>query len=143
MALGDETDIVAGQSYAVELMASVTAANNAPSGTAGISVNQLMRYGYLPEFLRVAVKSTAGSGTMSVTVRVWIRLGALGWIVARPFNASSSAPQTAVAIAETSADSIAYSEVVEISSAADRVYMEVVAIAGTSTAVTGYVLVGR
>lgn len=143
MALGTETDIVQGQSYAVEMLASAIAANNAPTDDAGISINQLAKFGFIPEFLRCAVKSTAGSGTMSVTIRVWMRLGALGWIVARPFNASSAAPQTAVLISETSADSIAYSEVVELSSAADRLYMEIVAIAGTNTAVTGYALVGR
>jgi hypothetical protein len=143
MALGTETDIIAGQSYAVEMMASVIAANNPPSGAAGISVNQLANFGSVPQFLRCAVVSTAGSGTMTVTVRIWMRLGAIGWIVARPFNASSAAPQTAVAISETSADSIAYSEVVELSATCDRLYMEVVAIAGTNTAVTGYALVGR
>ena len=144
MALGTETVIAAGRAYVVELLASAIAANGVPSSAAGISVNQLANFGAVPKPLRCAVKSTAGSGTMTVTILVWIRLGAtIGWIVARPFNASSSAPQTAVAIAETSADSIAYSEVVELTSAADRIYMEVVAIAGTSTAVTGYALVGR
>lgn len=143
MALGTVTQIIEGTSYVVELMASVIAANGAPSGTNGISTELLGRLGRVPTWLRCAVKSTAGSGTMTVTVRIWIRLGDIGWIVAKPFNASSSAPQTAVAIAETSTDAIAYSEVVEIPGAADRVYMEVVAIAGTNTAVTGYALVAH
>ena len=145
MALGDVTTISANEQFAIELMASVTAANNPPSGTVGLGLDEIKsRIGRIPELLRVGVKSTAGSGTMTVTVRVWIRLGAtLGWFVAKPFNASSAAPQTAVAIAETSTDAIAYSEIVELTSAADRIYMEVVAIAGTSTAVTGYVFVGR
>jgi hypothetical protein len=143
MALGTETEIVSGQSYAVEILASATAANGVPTGTAGVSINQLANFGRIPSFLRCAVVSTAGSGTMTVTIRVWMRLGSLGWVVAAPFNAASTAPQAAVAIAETSADSIAYSEVVELSDVADRIYMEIVAIAGTATAVTGYALVAR
>lgn len=144
MALGTTTEIIQNESYAIELMASLTAANGVPTGTAGLAMNVIReKIGTIPEFLRCGVISTAGSGTMTVTIRVWLRLGSIGWFVARPFNASSSAPQTAVAIAETSTDSIAYSEVVEISSAADRIYMECVAIAGTSTACTGYLMIGR
>lgn len=145
MAVGDVTTVVDQTAFVFELMASTTAATVAPTlSTDGLSLNDVRgRIGTVPEFLRCAVKSTAGSGVMTVTVQVWLRLGALGWVVARPFNAASTAPQTPVAIAETSTDSIAYSEVVDIPGSADRIYMQVTAIAGTATAVTGYALASR
>lgn len=141
MALGDITQIIQGTSYKVEILASRTTTNGAPSGaSAGVEIEKLGRLGRVPEFLRVGVVSTAGSGTMTVTLRVWFYDGS-AWSVAKPLAAASTAPQTAVAIAETSADSIAYSEVIDCLGVATRIYMEVVAIAGTSTAVTGYAYV--
>jgi hypothetical protein len=142
MALEALTDTVAGESYVVELLASATAANGIPTGTAGIGVNTLKAYGPVPDKIRVAVKSTAGSGTMTVTLRVWGRAGAT-WYRLKDLNASSAAPHTAVAIPETSADAIQYSEEVTGITGLDRLYLEIVAIAGTLTAVTGYAIVGR
>jgi len=142
MALGTVTDTINGQSFIVELLASATVANGIPSGaSAGIETNLLRVSNKLPDKIRVGVKSTAGSGTMTVTLRVWLRAGAI-WFRAKDLNASSAAPSTAVAIAETSADAIQYSEEVCGISGADRIYLEIVAIAGTSTAVTGYAIVG-
>lgn len=143
MAIGAETDTIIGKSHVVELLASANAANGIPSGaTAGISVNQLEKYLFkVPDKIRVGCVSTAGSGTMTVTLRVWGRAGAL-WFRLKDLNASSAAPSTAVAIAETSADAIQYSEEVSGVSGCDRIYLEIVAIAGTSTAVTGYAIVG-
>jgi hypothetical protein len=138
MALEAKTDTIAGSSYVIELLASATAANGIPSGaSAGISCNTI---GF-KNSIRVGVKSTAGSGTMTVTLRVWGRAGAI-WFRLKDLNASSTAPSTAVAIAETSADAIQYSECVDGISGCDRIYLEIVAIAGTSTAVTGYAIVG-
>jgi hypothetical protein len=141
MALGDITATVSGNSFAVELLASTNATNGIPSASAGIDVNALRVAGSIPDKIRVAVKSTAGSGTMTVTLRAWLRAGGV-WYRAKDLNASSAAPHTAVAIPETSADAIQYSEEVSGVSCADRIYLEIVAIAGTSTAVTGYALVG-
>lgn len=136
MALGDTTTTLDGQAYAVELLASVTAANGIPSGaSSGLSINALMNFGPVPSTIRVGIRSTAGSGTMTVTARVWLRAGG-NWFVAKALNGGS-------AIAETGTDSIAYSEEVSTLFCADRIYLEVTAIAGTSTAVTGYALVGR
>ena len=143
MALADVTDIVAGQSYAVEILASATATNGLPSGTNGVDMNLLRTLGAIPDRLRIGIKSTAGSGTMTVTLRVWFRFGTIGWLVGKSIEASSATPQTAVAIAETTADAIAYTEVIQCPEAADRMYLEIVAIAGTATAVTGYAFVAR
>ncbi len=143
MALNAVTDTIVGESFVVEILASATAANGIPSGaTAGVDVSLFRKLGFLPDKIRVGVKSTAGSGTMTVTLRTWLYAGGV-WFVAKPHVASSATPQTAVAIAETSADAIAYSEVVTGVSSAARIYLEIVAIGGTLTAVTGYAIVGR
>lgn len=141
MALGDITNTIADESFIVELLASVTAANGIPTGTAGIDLSALRRIKKIPDKIRVGCVSTAGSGTMTVTLRVWGRAGALWWRL-KDLNASSAAPHTAVAIPETSADSIKYSEEVSGLTGCDRLFLEVVAIAGTATAVTGYAIVG-
>lgn len=142
MALADVTTTISNDSFVVELLASAIAANGIPSGaSAGIDANLLRKGGRIPDKIRVGVKSTAGSGTMTVTLRVWQRSGAI-WFRAKDLNASATAPSTAVAIAETSADAIQYSEEVCGLAGADRIYLEIVAIAGTSTAVTGYAIVG-
>ncbi len=142
MALGAVTAGTDGSAYAVELLASATATNGIPTSTAGIAMSALALSGQVPDKIRVAVNSTAGSGTMTVTLRLWLRAGGI-WFRARDLNASSAAPHTAVAIPETSADAIQYSEVVDGLSGAERIYLEVVAIAGTATAVTGYAIVPR
>lgn len=143
MALGDVTQIIPGTAYAVEILASATATNGLPSGSAGVEMNLLKALGAAPDAFRIGIKSTAGSGTMTVTLRVWYRFGStIGWMVGKAIEASSATPQTAVAIAETTADAIAYTSVVDVPGAADRLYLEIVAIAGTSTAVTGYALIG-
>lgn len=133
MAIADETDSVAGQSYVVEALASSTAANGIPSGAAaGIAVNQLARYGRVPDVIRLGARTTAGQGTMTVTLRAWIYAGGV-WFVAKALNADSTAPQTAVAIAETGANTVSYTEEVDIRGAA-RVYLEIVGIAGDAAA---------
>lgn len=143
MALGTVTTTLSGESLVVELLASATAANGIPSAaSAGIDCNLLRVSGKLPEKIRVGVKSTAGSDTMTVTLRLWLYAGGI-WFRAKDLNASSAAPHTAVAIPETSADAIQYSEVVDGINGAARLYLEIVAIAGTATAVTGYAIVAR
>lgn len=136
MALGDVT-VLSPDAKMIELLASAVAANSAPSGAAGIEANAVKQLlGFIPKKLRVAVKSTAGSGTMTVTLKLWMRLGAVGWVVAEALNGGS-------AIAETGADSIGYSDEFDTLEGADRFYLEIVAIAGTSTAVTGYLVAAR
>ena len=142
MALGAITDTITDESVIVELLASATAVNGIPTGTAGIELSAVRRsVKKVFDKIRVGVKSTAGSGTMTVTLRVWGRAGAI-WFRLKDLNASSTAPHTAVAIPETSADAIQYSEEVSGVSGCDRLYLEIVAIAGTATAVTGYAFVG-
>lgn len=136
MALGDVTTTLANESFVVEILASATAANGAPSGaSAGIDINLLRVGGELPTSIRVGIISTAGSGTMTVTLKVWMYAGTK-WFVAQSLNGGS-------AIAETSADAIQFCESVSVIQGAARIYLEIAAIAGSSTAVTGYAIVGR
>jgi hypothetical protein len=143
MALGTVTPLN-DDSKAIEFLASLVAANGIPTGNAGLSAQDIRTLlGAMPSRMLVGAISTAGSGTMTVTLRVWHRLGALGWFVLKALNASTAAPSTAVAIAETGADTIGYMEMVDGFGIGDRYYLEVVAIGGTSTAVTGYLALGR
>jgi hypothetical protein len=142
MAIEAKVDTLAGESWTIELLASATAANGAPSGaSAGIDCN-LLRKGVTPDTIRVGIKSTAGSGTMTVALRLWQYSGGI-WFVSQALAADPSTPYTAGTIPETSADSIAYSEWAFGLKGAARLYLEIVAIAGTNTAVTGYAIVGH
>lgn len=138
MALEAKVDTIAGSSYTIELLASAIAANGAPSGaSAGISANAIQ----YRDAIRVGVHSTAGSGVMTVALRLWQYSGDI-WFVAQALAADPATPFTAGTIPETSADSISYSEWVYGLAGAARLYLEIVAIAGTATAVTGYAIVG-
>lgn len=134
MALGDETITIADEAFVIELLASATAVNGAPSGaSAGISTGQLSKFGRVPDAVRIGIRSTAGQGTMTVTLRLWLYAGG-AWFVAKALAANSTAPQTAVAIGETGTDTISYTEEVTGISGAARIYLEVVGIAGTAAA---------
>ncbi len=133
MALGTLTDTITGESLVVELLASAIAVNGIPSGaSAGIDLATLGRLGRVPSTVRVGITSTAGQGTMTVACRVWLYAGDV-WFVAKALNADSTAPQTAVNIAETSANAIAYTELVDIQGAG-RLYLEITGIAGDAAA---------
>lgn len=145
MALNDVTDLVTGvaatntaEIVAIEALASVVAANSPPTlATVGADLDILKRYvGRLPEEATARVRSTAGSGTMDVTIRVWGYQGALGWAPLGYLNGGS-------AIAETSANSIQYAEPLALPAHFTRIFFEVTAINGTSTAVTVYLVARR
>ena len=145
MALGDVTQIVAGSLYKVELLASATGTNGAPSGgSAGIEANLLSGHGRIPSTISVEVVSTAGSGTMTVTCRLWGYDGTY-WI---PLGNSSDGTTKGVlnggnAITECAADILRHAEPVNYPAFVRRLYLEITAIGGTSTAVTGFVVVAR
>lgn len=140
MALGDVTLINGDNAALVEILASATVANGVPTGNAGVALQDvkaaLGQTGELPKKVRVGCLSTAGSGTMTVQLRLWLRMGSYGWVAGQNLNAG-------VAIAEDGNDVIQYSEVVDLFDVADRCYLEIVAIAGTSTAVKGFIAISR
>jgi hypothetical protein len=87
---------------------------------------------------RIHVASTAGSGgAMSVTLKVWGYITALGkWVVLASLNGGTG-------IAGGAANNIAYSERVQGLGLADRIYLEATAIAGTGTTVDAVVSSAR
>ncbi len=134
MALEDITTTLSGEGKVVELLSSAIVVNGIPStSTDGISTNSLHINGKRPSKIRVSVHSTAGAGAMTATMRLWLRAAGI-WFVAKPLAASRSAPQTAVAIAETTADAISYSENVKGIDGADRLYLEIISIGGSAAA---------
>ena len=137
MAIGAVTLVNDTGSSQIELLASATALNNPPSGgSAGLSMDTVRAVlGYIPANVRIAANTTAGSGTVAVTLRLWGYTG-VAWYVVKALNGGSS-------IAETGTDTIGYSEEVSNLNQFSRIYLEIIAIGGTSTAVTGYVLVGK
>ncbi|HEY1813014.1 MAG TPA: hypothetical protein VGG74_11775 [Kofleriaceae bacterium] len=143
MALGDVVQI-SPNATAIELLASAATANGAPSGAAGLDMNSVRTLlGDIPENgIRIAIISTAGSGTMTAQMRLWAELGSLGWVVVQALNHAAD-PFTAVAIGETSSDKINYSEEVHAIAGADRLYLEIIALGGTSTAVKGELVIAR
>lgn len=143
MSLGTITDSIPGESCIVELLASTTTPNGAPTADAGIEVNTFRRTaGRIPDAIRVGVNSTAGSGTITVAGKVWLRAGG-DWYVAQALACDPATPQTPGTIGETDEDSISYSEWVFGLAGADRLYLELTSIGGTDAAVTGYAIVGR
>ncbi len=130
----------------VKLLNAATATNSAPSGaTAGFSLRQQLADS--PSGLGgsdraiLLVKSTAGSATMTVTIKMWgySPLSA-AWhpMGAHATDASRGLVNLATAIGEVSADNIAHSEIIQGLHGFTRVYAEITAIGGTSTAISAW-----
>lgn len=137
MAAGDTINTQP-DAYTIELLATTNATNGQPTGTNGIDANAVRTLlgGLMPDKARVAVISTAGSGTMTVAGRLWGRLGTAGWCVAATLNGGSN-------IGETGSDTIGYTELVERIAAFDRFFFEITAIAGTGTSVKALLVLAR
>lgn len=96
------------------------------------------------------VKSTAGSGAMTVTLRLWGYIPTredsdlLGWVVADVFEVVAAdgvgLMNCAGTIDETSTDGINVAQRVDGLRLYSRLYAEVTAIAGTATAVNVFVI---
>lgn len=153
MAIGDVTTIAGSDTLiAIEVLASETAVNSPPANaTAGIAVRDIISAfgGQMPQDLSLVVVSTAGSGTMTVTIRQWLMFGTLGsisagaWCPAGPGgDATKGVINAGAAIGETGSNTIRHCEVVTFTAHASRLYFEITAIGGTGTAVTVF-LVGR
>lgn len=141
MALADVT--VGTGIKTLEILASATATNSPPSGaSAGAALSALGRN---RPFLRgtFKMKSTAGSATMTVTLRLWGYDAALAvWMPLGTGTGSGKGVLNAgAAIDEVSADSLVHAEPLEFVGHFERLYVEITAIGGTSTAVTCYLCV--
>jgi hypothetical protein len=124
-----------------------TSNNNAPSGaSAGESVTTLVtNIGALPDDAEVLVRSTAGSATMTCTVRLWgYSTIAATWFPLGPgADLTKGYLNNGAAIGESvsGVDSISHAERVRGLFSFDRIYAEILAIGGTSTAITVEVLI--
>ena len=150
MALGDITSLGDGDTYQVEVLASRTTTNSPPSGaSAGVDMNLFRRSGDLPGDVMAKIVSTAGSVTMTVGIRVWGYDGTY-WlpyptgVIGTGTDATRGMLNSGVAIGEvTATDTIRYTEIIQYLPFFTRVYFEVTSIGGTSTAVTGFIVVRK
>jgi hypothetical protein len=145
-AIGDVT-AMSGDARVIEMLSSATAVNSPPAGaSAGISVNDLSIFGIPPARMVLAIASTAGSGTMTATFRLWgyLPVGGGLWVPLGPGgDTAKGVLNLEAAIGETSADSIRHAEVIENPGMFQRLYLEITAIGGTATAVTAWFVVRR
>jgi hypothetical protein len=137
----------------IELLASATAANSEPSGGgAGIAINDIEKP--WPEFFGILVGSAAGSGVLTCTLRLWgynptVRAGCAGhtgWIPVGPGTGTTAGQLNGgVAITEVQADKLAHSEVLHRAALQHftRLYLEIEAIGGTSTAIVAWLVWGK
>jgi hypothetical protein len=131
---------------AIKLLEAATATNGVPSGaTAGVNVSDLIRTGSPTQGL-IHVASTAGSVTMTVTLKLWGYLAASAvWtpIGTSGTDANRGLLNGGTAIGELAApgDTLRHSEVINAPWAVDRVYIEITAIGGTATAVSAWIVV--
>lgn len=146
MAVGDATTVTDDGAIAIELLATATATNGVPSGaSAGLAVSTIeAALTRVPPELTLSVYSNAGSGSMSATLRLWFYDPvAADWFPAGTgTDALKGVINAGAAIGETSADKIRHMEPVWFPWHVSRVYLEIVAIAGTATALKAN-LIGR
>lgn len=139
MALGDVT--TSGDRITIELLASAIATNSPPSGSsAGISVQAIADanvYG-IPRNVSLILASTAGSVTMTVSARLWAYDGTRWLPVGTGGDSTKGMLNNGATIGETGSDTIRHVEPVDLIEHFQRLYLEIVTIGGTATAVTGY-----
>ena len=134
----------------IQLLSAATATNSPPSGaTAGFPLRgrtpgkpQQNVWNHYPTGV-ILVKSSAGSATMTVTLRVWCYSPhTAAW---HPLGSNSTESlrgvlNNASAIDEDGADNIVHAEPVTGLGAFSRIYLEITAIGGTSTAINAYLV---
>lgn len=139
---------------ALELLGSTTATNGKPSlATHGVPVHrraegQLGDQGFQDNTVRamLLVWSTAGSGTMEVTIRLWgyfkeyrkqeAVVSVAKWFPLGPgTDLLKGTFNEQVKAGETNTNEITHEEIVAYFGTFERIYAEVVAIAGTDAAI--------
>ena len=128
------------------ILDAATATNSPPSGgSAGVSLASAAIGPPWPTTCTLLVRSTAGSGTMTVTIRLWgYAEDAAVWLpLGVGLDATKGTINAGAAIGETGSDVIRHCEPIANVFHFSRLYAEVTAIGGTSTAVTVELLVPR
>ncbi len=146
MALGTVEDLDGGNVKQICILFAETTNNGTPMAasdplTAGISTNKIRAAfgGSIPDMCKLVVKSTAGSGVMVVTLRLWEMngLAATDWgFSGSGTGAAAGYLNNGVAYAETSTNQINRSEPVYGLNATHRIYVQTEAIGGTATAIS-------
>jgi hypothetical protein len=139
MALGTVT--TSGDYITIELLASATAGNSPPSGaSAGLAVSAIAdanQFG-IPRNVSLILASTAGSDTMTVSARLWGYDGTRWLPVGTGGDGTKGMLNGGATIGETGSNTIRHVEPLDLLEHFSRLYLELVTIGGTSTAVTGY-----
>lgn len=140
----------------IKLLDGVTATNGVPtagSATVGFALKSGKDAGGVNRSIppdgqcAIVVESTAGSGTMTATLKLWVYSDAVGeWV---PLGTNATAADkgklnegNAIAEFAAVADRLLHTELVNGLAHYERVYLEVVAIGGTGTAIDAW-LIGR
>ena len=130
----------------ITLLTSATSPNSAPGGAAGTSTNGLKVGGNVPDTCAVFVKSTAGSGDMSVTIKLF------GYVLDAPISGSwfplgthATAATRGIInegnpIDEVVPNGLRHVEPLSYCGTFDRLYAEITAIEGDATAVSVFVV---
>ncbi len=137
----------------LQLLTAATATNSAPTtAAAGSSLHLGSNPGRPNEGFSLStlddcvllMKSTAGSGTMTVTLKLWGYCASptAAWhpLGTHTVDASRGLLNEATAIGEVTADALSFSQVITGLRHFDRVYLEITAIGGTSTAVSAWLV---
>lgn len=148
MALGDVTEYPGGLAKSIVLLATRTTTNSPPSQvTDGLAMSAIENL--FPELSTEAallVYSTAGSGTMTCTCRLWgYHPGPAAWF---PLGTGTDGAKGIInagsATGETGSDVVRHCEVLSLAGiAGSRLYLEITAIGGTSTSIEAAIVVRR
>jgi hypothetical protein len=135
--------------FVIRLLEAATATNGVPSSyaAAGVDVGAILdeRYGKgaWPSSCGVAVHTSAGSGTMTATIKLWGGVLGIGAAAAGVYlSAGTGAAATSgllnggAAFDEHASDNINRLDVIDLPGICRKWYAEVTAIGGTGTAVT-------
>jgi len=146
MALLDTVTV--GDKVSLEILASRTTTNSPPTqsdATVGVACDAIKAAfgGKIPDALTLQIVSTAGSATMTCAATIWVYAGGK-W--GKPGLGATSAAKGLLnggsTIDEVTADTICHFETVDFLAHFERVYIEITAIGGTSTAVKALLLGG-
>ena len=140
MAAGDVTQQP--RTRTIELITAATATNGIPSlSTHGVSLNDFLKGCVAPVTGSLFARSTAGSGTMTYTGRLWgYHSKPAVWM---PLGTHATATLKGVineanAQGEVDADIIRHAEPIQGFGDFERLYLEITAIGGTSTAISAW-----
>ncbi len=150
MPIGTVTTHGNGDVKSIRLLQSTIATSAAPTTESqGLGIEPVEAlFGATPLEVSLLLYSTAGSDTMTCTCRLWgmRRIGsAIMWFpIGTGTDALKGTINATVATGETGTDMIRHCEIVSlIGLAGSRIYLQVVAIGGTATAVAADIEVRR